>query len=602
MVVNAMPKTSYDTTPEVFNEAMDHVARSLQQCLRQGFVDPSTNERYRIAIIAIKGDAPYLTKTGNFYRSYNTFAKRGQERGPPKGVCPYCLAGTRNFPAEDLVGCNPCWLTTIGVKLPWLRTPSFIRHLPHDRGNPVSMYKSDIWHVVHLGFGRSWIASVIQTLLPFLPQPNLDEKWAYVSDSYLTWCRANKKQTHISKITPYLMSYGDSSGAMGNWHKGALTCNFFQWLVDFLGKVPGDPDGLLVQCRQATYRMNSMWSMLYRAGAFLDANEGAFVAQQGLEFLRVYVMCGGGEGSTAREVLRHKSVEKCVMVDIDGDVVDFCKAHLPANSEAFADPRLDLIIDDCKEFYEMCKTKLNPDGILVTQASGAGVKMYKAVLSPVLNTLKQVFPAARAYKEAVYSFADEWGFVIGHSDPSTASVTPEEIDRRIAERISSSLSFLDGESYTGIFCLSKQMRLDLAAEKRILSKDNPAVFLKHMEGVSQYTKELVEQGLGCDRIHGPQARLQVSGTLRDSSCDEVVEFKRDMLLAQRQQEMLEKQEADRAAYFQQMRDKQSKMLAAYEAGVGNELEKKMREDEERAKRYQAIAEEKEMPRQNRGGC
>eukprot|EP00913_Durusdinium_trenchii_P000032 g28.t1 len=232
--------------------------------------------------------------------------------------------------------------------------------------------------------------------------------------------------------------------------------------------------------------------------------------------------CGGGEGSTAREVLRHKSVEKCVMVDIDGDVVDFCK-----------------------DLAQMCKEKLNPGGILVTQASGAGVKMYKAVLSPVLNTLKQVFPAARAYKEAVYSFADEWGFVIGHSDPSTASITPEEVDRRIAERITGSLQFLDGESYTGIFCLSKQMRSDLSAETRILSKDNPAVFLSHMEGVSQ------------------------------------------------QQEMLEKQEADRAAYFQQMRDKQSKMLAAYEAGVGNELEKKMREDEERAKRYQQIAEEKE---------
>lgn len=44
--------------------------------------------------------------------------------------------------------------------------------------------------------------------------------------------------------------------------------------------------------------------------------------------------------------------------------------------------------------------------------------MYKSVLSLVLNTIKQVensglerceevFPAARAYKEAVYSFADE---------------------------------------------------------------------------------------------------------------------------------------------------------------------------------------------------
>ena len=29
---------------------------------------------------------------------------------------------------------------------------------------------------------------------------------------------------------------------------------------------------------------------------------------------------GGGEFATAREVLRHKSVEKCVMVDIDQEV------------------------------------------------------------------------------------------------------------------------------------------------------------------------------------------------------------------------------------------------------------------------------------------
>mmetsp|Transcript_85934 Transcript_85934/g.152241 ORF Transcript_85934/g.152241 Transcript_85934/m.152241 type:complete len:329 (-) Transcript_85934:133-1119(-) len=230
---------------------------------------------------------------------------------------------------------------------------------------------------------------------------------------------------------------------------------------------------------------------------------------------------GGGEGSTAREVLRHKSVEKCVMVDIDGDVVDFCKAHLPENKEAFADPRLELIIDDCKvqlekatekfdviimdlddpleggpcywlyckEFYEFCKTKLNPGGILVTQASGAGIKQHKAVMSPVLNTLKQVFPVARAYKEAIYSFADEWGFVIGFSDAKTSSLSLGEVDKRIAARIKGELKFLDGESYTGIYALSKEMRKNFAAETRVLSKDAPAVFLQHMEGVSKYTKE-----------------------------------------------------------------------------------------------------------------
>ena len=289
-VVNTIPKTAYEASPEVFHSAMDHVAKSLKSCLREGFVDPVRKEHFRIAIIAVKGDAPYLTKTGHFYRSYNTVAKRGEEKGAPKGICPFCLAGTIGFPAEELTTVKPRWLTTVGAKLPWLRVPAFIRHLPHNRANPVNLFKSDIWHVVHLGFGRSWIASVIQTAIPFMEQPNLDEKWAFMSEDYLDWCRRNKKQAHISKITPYLLSYGDASGAMGNWHKGALTTNFFLWLIEFLGKIPGDPDNLLKQCREATYRMNLLFQHLYRAGAFLTEEEGLFVATQGLAFLSTYVL------------------------------------------------------------------------------------------------------------------------------------------------------------------------------------------------------------------------------------------------------------------------------------------------------------------------
>lgn len=36
------------------------------------------------------------------------------------------------------------------------------------------------------------------------------------------------------------------------------------------------------------------------------------------------------------------------MVDIDEDVVAFCKEHLNENAAAFADKRLELIIDDAK--------------------------------------------------------------------------------------------------------------------------------------------------------------------------------------------------------------------------------------------------------------
>ena len=223
---------------------------------------------------------------------------------------------------------------------------------------------------------------------------------------------------------------------------------------------------------------------------------------------------GGGEGSTAREVLRHKSVEECVMVDIDGDVVDFCRTHLESNKEAFESKRLNLIIDDAKKqleewpdkfdviimdlddpleggpcywlytqsFYEMCKSKLNEGGILVTQSSAAGVKAHKLVFSPVHKTLSTVFPTVLPYSQAVYSFCDEWGWNMGFTADNVKPLSVDEVDARIADRIDGELRFLDGISYQGIFSLSKAIRKTLAEETHILSKENPA-FL-HGSGIN----------------------------------------------------------------------------------------------------------------------
>ena len=67
------------------------------------------------------------------------------------------------------------------------------------------------------------------------------------------------------------------------------------------------------------------------------------------------------------------------------------------------------------EFYTMLKGKLNPGGIFVTQSGAAGIKMMEAVFTPVHSTVRHVFPAARAYNQAVYSFMDEWGWNMGTS-------------------------------------------------------------------------------------------------------------------------------------------------------------------------------------------
>ena len=44
--------------------------------------------------------------------------------------------------------------------------------------------------------------------------------------------------------------------------------------------------------------------------------------------LRVAII-GGGEGTTLREVLKHKSVESCTMIDIDAEFMDLARVHLP---------------------------------------------------------------------------------------------------------------------------------------------------------------------------------------------------------------------------------------------------------------------------------
>ncbi len=50
---------------------------------------------------------------------------------------------------------------------------------------------------------------------------------------------------------------------------------------------------------------------------------------------RTVFIAGGGEGATAREALRHKSVEKVVMVDID-KVCTRCQASLCTAQDAGA--------------------------------------------------------------------------------------------------------------------------------------------------------------------------------------------------------------------------------------------------------------------------
>ena len=56
---------------------------------------------------------------------------------------------------------------------------------------------------------------------------NLDATWEWLTDNYKAFRKREKRQSHVAKISGYLMSYGDKTGAVGAWSKGVLTTNWF---------------------------------------------------------------------------------------------------------------------------------------------------------------------------------------------------------------------------------------------------------------------------------------------------------------------------------------------------------------------------------------
>ncbi|CAH2065686.1 unnamed protein product [Thlaspi arvense] len=203
----------------------------------------------------------------------------------------------------------------------------------------------------------------------------------------------------------------------------------------------------------------------------------------------VFIM-GGGEGSAAREILKHKTIDKVVMCDIDQEVVNFCKKFLTVNSEAFCNKKLELVIKDAKaelekreekfdvivgdladpveggpcyqlytkSFYQyILKPKLSPIGIFVTQAGPAGIFTHKEVFTSIYNTLKQVFKYVKAYTAHVPSFADTWGWVMASDQDFKSEV--KEMDRRIQERVKGELMYLDSPSFFSAATLNKTVSL-----------------------------------------------------------------------------------------------------------------------------------------------
>jgi spermidine synthase len=65
---------------------------------------------------------------------------------------------------------------------------------------------------------------------------------------------------------------------------------------------------------------------------------------------RQVCVVGGGDGGTVREVLKHGTVERVVLAEIDEDVIRVSRQHLPSLASALDDPRVQIEIGDGAQY------------------------------------------------------------------------------------------------------------------------------------------------------------------------------------------------------------------------------------------------------------
>jgi spermidine synthase len=211
--------------------------------------------------------------------------------------------------------------------------------------------------------------------------------------------------------------------------------------------------------------------------------DGHFMTSEGEEFFyhealvhpaavahgapRQVLIIGGGDGGAAEEVLKHGSVERVVMAELDAEVVAVARQHLAGiHRGVFADPRLSVRIGDGFAYVRETDDRFDlilldltdpetPAGSLYTEAffhtvkrvmrPGAAVVLHTGtpVFEPeqvraIVTALRRVFAEVHCFGLYVPLYGAYWGFAV-----ASDRLDPTAVERSVVESRSAKLPHLN---------------------------------------------------------------------------------------------------------------------------------------------------------------
>ena len=190
------------------------------------------------------------------------------------------------------------------------------------------------------------------------------------------------------------------------------------------------------------------------------------------------LVIGGGDGGTVREVLKHDTVERVVLCEIDGMVIDACKKYLPTIAGKLDDPKVEILVEDAieyiknkenefdivlidstdpmgpgeglftEEFYTNVKKSLKKGGIVCAQSESPVVN--KEEIKKMYNLLNKVFPITSTFTSPIPTYpGGYWAWAFCSQDIEPLSY----IDERRCEAITKTCKIYNKEYHLARFAL-----------------------------------------------------------------------------------------------------------------------------------------------------
>ncbi len=265
------------------------------------------------------------------------------------------------------------------------------------------------------------------------------------------------------------------------------------WFTETLGAVRG-----AWEVRQVLYHQPSKYQdvlvvdtvhfgrMLVLDGAVMTTDGDEFVYHEMLTHPGLLAhpspksvcVVGGGDGGAIREVLKHPTVERAVLAEIDEDVINVCREFFPKIAGMLSDPRVDIQVGDGARFlkdhpgefdavisdstdpvgpgvvlfedpyFQSAKNALRPGGFFVTQCKSVWLEVD--TVREVSKRFSKLFRHVGVYGATIPTYpTGSWTFIIGSDqiDPK------ENVDRARQEMIAKTTKYYTPEHQTAAFAM-----------------------------------------------------------------------------------------------------------------------------------------------------